>query len=106
LGTNQHNLTITVSDIEAPDAFLRRIATLLGEVVAQKLRDLPADQPRLLLTVEEAADRLAISRTVVYELLRSGRLESVTIGRNRRIPAVAIDDFVARLRKEQHEHLD
>ncbi|WIX83218.1 hypothetical protein QRX50_21870 [Amycolatopsis carbonis] len=40
---------------------------------------------------------------MIYEPLRSGQLESVTIGRNRRVPVLAVDDFVARLRREQHE---
>lgn len=34
----------------------------------------------LLLTAEQAASALAICRTKVYELLRSGELESVQIG--------------------------
>ncbi|MEV0066646.1 excisionase family DNA-binding protein [Amycolatopsis sp. NPDC050768] len=100
---DQDQLTISVGDLDISDAFARRFATLLGEVVAQKLRELPAGQPRVLLTVEEAGNRLAISRTVIYELLRSGQLESVTIGRNRRVPAAAVNNFVARLRREQHE---
>lgn len=53
--------------------------------------------PRLL-RVEEAADVLAISRTKVYELMASGELESVHIGRSRRVPVDAVRDFVARLR--------
>ncbi|MBB2501174.1 helix-turn-helix domain-containing protein [Amycolatopsis echigonensis] len=76
---------------------------MVGDVVAQRLRELPGGQPRVLLTVEEAADRLAIGRSVVYALLRSRQLESVTIGRTRRVPAAAVDEFVARLRKEQNE---
>ncbi|WUI01559.1 helix-turn-helix domain-containing protein [Spirillospora sp. NBC_00431] len=43
-------------------------------------------EPRFLLTAKEAAEELAISRTTVHDLLRSGRLESVKIGRLRRIP--------------------
>jgi excisionase family DNA binding protein len=49
---------------------------------------------RLLLTPEEAADRLALSRTTIYELIRKGELRSVKVGRARRIPAGALDDFV------------
>jgi excisionase family DNA binding protein len=53
--------------------------------------------PRRLLTPEEAAQALGIGRTLVYELLGSGRLRSVRIGACRRVPVVAIDDFVAEL---------
>jgi excisionase family DNA binding protein len=53
---------------------------------------------KLLLTVEEAADRLGIGRTLTYALVKTGEIESVQIGRLRRIPLGALDDFLARLR--------
>ncbi len=53
---------------------------------------------RLVLTVEEAADRLGIGRTLMYSLVRSGAVESVRIGRLRRIPEDALETFVAKLR--------
>ncbi|MER6117323.1 helix-turn-helix domain-containing protein [Streptomyces sp. NPDC001743] len=56
------------------------------------------DPAPLLLTVEEAARRLRIGRTLCYSLIRSGDLESVTIGSLRRVPPEAIPAFVARLR--------
>jgi excisionase family DNA binding protein len=54
--------------------------------------------PRFLLTPDEAAQALGISRSLLYELLRSGRLESVRIGSCRRVPLSALSDFVDRLR--------
>lgn len=54
--------------------------------------------PRMVLTVEEAAERLGIGRTLMYALVKSGDVESIAIGRLRRIPLDALDDFVARLR--------
>ena len=54
--------------------------------------------PRLLVTPEEAAQSLGIGRSLVYELLRSGRLESVQIGACRRIPLGALTAFVEDLR--------
>ena len=53
---------------------------------------------RLLLRVEEAALRLQIGRTTMYELIRRGEIESVPIGRLRRIPAQCLDEYVAQLR--------
>lgn len=53
----------------------------------------------LLLTPEQTATALSICRTKVYELLRTGQLESVQIGSSRRIPVAALDDYVERLRK-------
>lgn len=54
------------------------------------------DDP-ILLTVAEAARRLRLGRTMVYELLASGALRSVRIGRARRVPIGALDEFVAGL---------
>lgn len=57
------------------------------------------DDPTLaLLTVEEAARRLRIGRTLCFRLIRTGELESVPIGRLRRVPAAAISEYVTRLR--------
>lgn len=53
---------------------------------------------QLLLTVEEAASRLNIGRTTMYGLVSSGVVESVTIGRLRRVPSECLDNFVAALR--------
>jgi excisionase family DNA binding protein len=48
----------------------------------------------VLLTVEDAAQVLALGRTKVYELVESGALRSVKIGRCRRIPVQALREFV------------
>ncbi|MGW6687839.1 excisionase family DNA-binding protein [Streptomyces sp. NPDC054961] len=58
-----------------------------------------ADPTLVLLTVEEAARRLSIGRTTRSHLIGSGQLESVPIGRLRRVPAEAVHDFLARLRE-------
>jgi excisionase family DNA binding protein len=55
---------------------------------------------QVLLTPEETAERLRISRTVLYELIRRNEIESIKLGRSRRIPVSAVEDFVTRLRKE------
>ena len=56
------------------------------------------DPPGLLLTVEEAARRLRLGRTFVYRLIASGELESVKVGRLRRVPAECLPEYVATLR--------
>jgi excisionase family DNA binding protein len=53
----------------------------------------------LMLTVEEAARRLGLGRTLVYQLISSGELESVTVGRLRRVPAECLAEYVKALRK-------
>jgi excisionase family DNA binding protein len=56
----------------------------------------------LVLTVEEAAQRLGIGRTVMYALVSSGAVESVRIGRLRRVPADALVTFLDELRRPSH----
>jgi excisionase family DNA binding protein len=48
----------------------------------------------------QAARVLNLSRSVVFDLLRTGRLRSVKEGRLRLIPASAIRDYVELLEKE------
>jgi excisionase family DNA binding protein len=64
----------------------------------------PIDQaePRRMLTVEQAAEALSIGRTTMFALVKSGDIESVRIGHLRRIPADAIDAYVAALIAKQH----
>jgi excisionase family DNA binding protein len=52
----------------------------------------------LVLTIEEAAQRLRIGRTLMYSLVKAGAVESVHIGRLHRVPADALDTFVRQLR--------
>ncbi len=59
---------------------------------------------RIVLTVEEAAERLGVGRTLLYALVRSGDIESIAIGRLRRIPLDALDEFVRRLRAVARDH--
>lgn len=59
------------------------------------------EDPQVLLTVEEAAQRLSIGRTTAYSLVRSGELGSVLIGRLRRVPTEAINAYAAQLVHDQ-----
>ena len=56
---------------------------------------------KLLLTVEEAAQRLGIGRSHTYVYVLRGDLPSVKLGRARRVPAIELEGFVERLRAEQ-----
>lgn len=55
---------------------------------------------KLLVTTEEAFDRISIGRTKGYELLDSGALESVYVGRRRLVVVESLEAFVARLREQ------
>ena len=49
------------------------------------------------LTAEEAADCLKVGRCKVYDLIRTGELESIKIGRLRRIPVDAVREFASKI---------
>lgn len=53
-----------------------------------------------LYRVDDAQRILNMSRSVIYELMRSGRLRSVKQGRARLIPASAIAQYIALLERE------
>ena len=57
------------------------------------------DSPRLY-RIPEALRLLSISRSVLYEQLRAGRLRSVNQGRTRLIPAEAITAYIELLAAE------
>lgn len=56
-----------------------------------------------LYRVKDAMRLLNLSRTVVYELLRTGRLRSIQQGRARLIIADAIRDYLALLENEAEQ---
>jgi excisionase family DNA binding protein len=55
---------------------------------------------KLLLTAEEAAEVLGLSRFTIYDLIRLKAIVSVKIGRCRRIPVAAVQEYVDRLTEE------
>ncbi|MEV6159451.1 helix-turn-helix domain-containing protein [Nonomuraea sp. NPDC052129] len=52
---------------------------------------------RLLLTVPEAAEALAISRSKLYQLMASGAVASLRIDGSRRIPVAALTNYITHL---------
>jgi excisionase family DNA binding protein len=65
-----------------------------GVVEYEAMPDKGAVPMKLLLTISEATHVLAISRSKIYELLNSGNLPSVHIGRSRRIRMTDLEEFV------------
>ena len=55
---------------------------------------------KVLLSIPEVMTATSLGRTKLYEILGNGALESVTIGRRRMVPAAALDDWVAELRRK------
>jgi len=69
---------------------------------APSAADEPRGRPRVLLTVEQAAERLAIGRSNMFKLIKTKQIASVRIGQLRRVPATEIDAYVERLIAEQN----
>ena len=51
-----------------------------------------------LCTVRWAVERYQLSRSHLYNLMAAHEVESVTIGRSRRIVVASLDDFIERRR--------
>jgi excisionase family DNA binding protein len=87
-----------------------KIAALLAQLAGLLSEDSPppAEIPaprvspeRFLLTVEEAAQRLHIGRTRMFSLVKSGEIDSIRVGRLRRINPIALEEYAQRLKIEQ-----
>lgn len=92
--------TTTLQLLAPPDAArppARRVDT--RQVIDLTVR---ADD-RLLLSVEEAAERLGIGRSLMYELISSGQVASIRVGRLRRIAPEALSDYIAALHERAND---
>jgi excisionase family DNA binding protein len=56
---------------------------------------------RRLYSATEAARLLGVGRTYMFHLIATGQIESVKIGKLRKIPSDALDEYIDRLRAEQ-----
>lgn len=80
---------------------LSTLAVLMAEPERPATLAATVTKPQVLLTVAEAAERLGIGKTTTYALVRSGELESVLIGRLRRVHVDAVATYAARLVADQ-----
>jgi excisionase family DNA binding protein len=76
------------------------VSTHAAQPTPVTLESAPRQLDVQLYKVSDVMQALSMSRTVVFELLRSGRLRSVKQGRTRLIPASAIREYIALLEKE------
>ncbi len=61
------------------------------------MTDALAAEVARLNSIEQVQTRLGIGRSMVFELIGSGKLRSVSIGRRRLVPETAIADFIEAL---------
>ena len=52
-----------------------------------------------LITLEELCERLMISESTAYRLMRSGEIEAFKLGSHWKIPADSVRDFISRRKK-------
>lgn len=63
-----------------------------------------SDREIRAVSVETMAKMIDIGRTSAYELVRTGRVNSVRVGRRLLIPLTAIDEFLAgRAQVDSHQ---
>jgi len=61
-----------------------------------KISKEPNDFP-LVLKVEELMSILSIGRNTAYELVRSGQISSIRIGRIYRIPRASLEEYLQKM---------
>ncbi|RXS83778.1 DNA-binding protein [Streptomyces sp. TM32] len=83
-----------------PPVRLWRIAQRREDPVTLAVPEREISTEPLLYRVKDAVRVLNMSRTVVYDLIRVGRLRTVTEGRTRLVPASAIAEYLALLERE------
>ncbi len=59
-----------------------------------------ADADRLLITTDDAAARLGIHRSTLYDLIRSRKLKTVKIGARRLVRVSALEEAIQLLEEE------
>lgn len=65
------------------------LATALEEQMPRAIQE-----PDTVLTVDEAAAQLSVSRSLIYTMMRTGQLDSVRIGRRRCIPVTEVTRII------------
>ncbi len=78
---------------------MTRLEAAIAELAAAIAEDVSARNappaPDRLLDADEAGAVLGVSRTTVYQEMAAGRLQSIKVGRLRRIPSSAIARYIA-----------
>ena len=82
------------------DRVLIAQSSVLGYALAVAGRADRFGNDRVLYRVSDVTRMLSLSRTVVFDLIRTGRLRSVKEGRTRLIPASAVREYLALLHRE------
>ena len=74
-----------------------RVASTEGRKMIMARSTVQSEFAPLMYRVDEAAGALRLSRSSVYELIRSSQLRTVKQGRRRLVPVTALAEYVASL---------
>jgi excisionase family DNA binding protein len=61
------------------------------------------NESEILLTIEEAGRRLSVGRSVMYQLIKNGSVQSCIIGKSRRIPVSSLQAFIEERMSDSNE---
>ena len=56
---------------------------------------------RITYGIEDAYHQLGVSRSTLYQLIQSGELSSIKVGKRRLVSRHALEQFIARKEREQ-----
>jgi excisionase family DNA binding protein len=58
-----------------------------------------AEPERVLQTIKHTMEQLDLSKSTVYDLINSGKLQTVKFGRNRRVIVASVEEYIASLKE-------
>jgi excisionase family DNA binding protein len=76
------------------EAAIRAAVDHLVSVLLAAVTPEPADDRERLYSIPEAADVLAVGRSLLCEMIAAGRIDSIKVGRRRLLSASAITAFI------------
>lgn len=98
------NATELLTSIEELSAACAQITTTIARINASRLLIAPQPtapaEPQKLLTAADLVDRLQISKSQAYQLLRSGDIATVHLGRSVRVTEEDLQAYLKSIRQE------
>ncbi len=79
-------------DLKETKMILKDLKVAMSNIKDDKgAKNMPSE---ILLTLEQVAERLAVSRKMVFDWVRAGKIPGVKLGRLWRVKQSALDEFI------------